>query len=202
MVRLSLRGVSCEFAYRGGGRRSRRPEIEVACGRGIWRVDGRVDCREGHFDIDAYTDELRSVESSMRSRSASLLMALKRTEVAHTARSFSAITACRTDELPRNGPVASCVSAGRGHHAASPICRIEHAHGRSRHGWNGVVAPLFQDDNGARRRTIRRRRGRCRPRPSRASRRGRRLLPPGHDQCRDVDESRAAYVSWRSWRRS
>ena len=94
-----------------------------------------------------YTDDLRRVESSMRSRRARLLMALKDDEVAPTVVAFPLLGASN-DELPRNGPVASSVLVPDEVINPHPRFGALTKNIRERRGSNvEVVAPLFQDDN-------------------------------------------------------
>ena len=70
---------------------------------GSWMVESTPE-----KPYSGYTDDLRRVESSMRSRRARLLMALGDDEVAPTVVAFP-LLGMSNDELPRNGPVASSV---------------------------------------------------------------------------------------------
>ena len=70
---------------------------------GSWMVESTPE-----KPYSGYTDDLRRVESSMRSRRARLLMALKDNEVAPTVVAFP-LLGMSNDDLPRNGPVAASV---------------------------------------------------------------------------------------------
>ena len=109
---------------------------------GSWMVESTPE-----KPYSGYTDDLRRVESSMRSRRARLLMALKDDEVAPTVVAFPLLGASN-DELPRNGPVASSVLVPDDVINPHPRFGALTKNIRERRGSNvEVVAPLFQDDN-------------------------------------------------------
>ena len=109
---------------------------------GSWMVESTPE-----KPYSGYTDDLRRVESSMRSRRARLLMALKENEVAPTVVAFPLLGASN-DDLPRNGPVASSVLVPDEVINPHPRFGALTKNIRERRGSNvEVVAPLFQDDN-------------------------------------------------------
>ena len=109
---------------------------------GSWMVESTPE-----KPYSGYTDDLRRVESSMRSRRARLLMALKENEVAPTVVAFPLLGASN-DELPRNGPVASSVLVPDEVINPHPRFGALTKNIRERRGSNvEVVAPLFQDEN-------------------------------------------------------
>ena len=108
---------------------------------GSWMVESTPE-----KPYSGYTDDLRRVESSMRSRRARLLMALKENEVAPTVVAFP-LLGMSNDELPRNGPVASSVLVPDEVINPHPRFGALTKNIRERRGSNvEVVAPLFQDD--------------------------------------------------------
>ena len=93
-----------------------------------------------------YTDDLRRVESSMRSRRARLLMALNEDEVAPTVVAFPLLGASNTS-LIRNGPVAASVLVPDEVINPHPRFGALTKNIRERRGSTvEVIAPLFRDE--------------------------------------------------------